>query len=654
MSVGGTLGCALVAAAVGGADVERYDIEVALRGSDLGVATVLHAHGKPPPKWELDLVPEMKVASAECGGKPVPSSAAKGTLTLELGEVALDAQGNFAVSIRCEGSPSEHFSEARGGFVRSVVGPEQAYIRSQVAWYPRVRDDPALHHLVIDAPAGMQVRSAGDFEAPLHKGERELWTFETRGLVDRAGLAAGRWSLRSSAGFDALVAPGHEPAADGLLALTRKVLEFHAKDLGALSRSRFALVEMPREFGAGSGYSECGYFLLGPQAFDDGADATWVKGFLAHEAAHQWWGQDGLFSDFANEALAQYSMLRYVESTGGAAAGLDVRRAAVQKVAAAVAAGKQIALADIHGWGGSLDPETYSTHAYEKSMMILVMVRQVIGEEAMAKLLQRFLKQARERRVGWSELREALVASGKGARNVVEQWEQAEVPTLRLEHEAKKSGSGWTITGKVAQSGTKKPFQMSVTVAALCAGKRTEVVVKLSDAEEAFTLKTAAEPEQVLLDPDWLLLVARDSPGGADAKALFESAMKTANNPRESDARVLEKAIADLRGALRSGALSGGEEGAAHTGIGRCLFRAGKLDEAAKELEEALKSGAGGPFHRGWAHLRLGCIADLAGKRKEALEHYALVVDSKGSSASTIEKAKLFQERPYKGFQVDG
>jgi hypothetical protein len=36
------------------------------------------------------------------------------------------------------------------------------------------------------------------------------------------------------------------------------------------------------------------------------------------------------------------------------------------------------------------------------------------------------------------------------------------------------------------------------------------------------------------------------------------------------------------------------------------------------------------------------------------LEHYQAVIDSKGSSATAIEKAKAFQAKAYRGFAVDG
>jgi tetratricopeptide (TPR) repeat protein len=634
-------------------DVVRYEIEVTLRGKDLSVASILTVTGTPPARWTLDLVPEMQVLSAESNGRPVAYSKSERGVTLDLAGVSADHDESFGVTIRCEGSPAEHFSEDRGGFVRSAVKPERAYVRSQVPWYPRASGDPAIHHVTIDAPSGWQVRSAGDIQSAPSQGDRARWVFETKSPVDRAGFAAGPWKLVSKGRYDALVEPGHEKTAEGLLGLTEEVLAFQEKELGALPRSRFALVELPSEFGPGSGYSECGYFLLGPNAFEDGAEPKWVQGFLAHEAAHQWWGHDGLFSDFANEALAEYAKLRFLEAQGDVAA-KELRRSAVEKVAAAAAAGRTIALGEIQGWGERIDADTYRVHAYEKAMMLIVMVERAIGHAAMSKLLSRFLGDARSRRVGWKDLRAVLIGSCKEARAIVECWEQPGIPVLQVEMETKQQGNAWITAGKLTQSGTAQPYAMRVVVAAMSGEKRSDTEAKLVSASTPFSIRSQGEPTAIVVDPDWVLLAGRASKGSEEAKRLLETAMKTANDVRASETKILEKAIEDLRVACNAEVLSEGERAAARTGLGRCLFRLGKLDEARKELEEALRVGAGGPFHRGWAHLRLGCIADLAKQRKQALEHYQAVIDSKGSSGTAIEKAKAFQAKAYRGFSVDG
>lgn len=558
-------------------DVISYEVAVELRGNDLAVATTIAATGKAPAQWRLELAPEMKVLAAEAGGKPVPFTAQGGEFVLDLAKTAAVTARELAVAIRCEGAPSERFSKERGGYVRSAVSSDLVYVRSQVPWYPRAANDPAKHTITVDATAGWQVRSAGDFAPPQPKDGRAVWTFATKNPIDRAGLAAGPWQIVRDGASDALVTAPHADAASAMIAKARETMAFHGGDLGPPARERFTLVEMPESFGTGSGYSECGYILLGPGAFEAGPGVAWVARFLAHETAHQWWGQDGLFADFANEMLAEYSAFRCVRAAG-AEAGNRMRSAVREQLGKAVASGKGVALGSIEGWGGGMDAGTYEVHAYQKGMLLLAAVEDAVGDERMRAGLRQFLAAARKTRVGWKDLRQALCALGPKAKAAVETWEQPGIP-----------------------GGVEAP--------------------------------TAA---------------------AAEAKQALEAGMKVANSPREADPRVLAEALAKLRLARNAKELSDGEQAAAQTGIGRCLFRLGKHDEARKELEAALALGAGGPFHRGWVHLRLGNLDDLGGKRKDALAHYQAVLDNKGASKTTVEMAKKFLEQAYRGFAKDG
>ena len=408
-------------------DVTAYQLAVELRGSNLAVATTITATGKVPAPWRLELAPEMKVLAAERAGKPVPFSVRGSELALDLAQAGGAATTQTVVTVRCEGAPSERFSKDRGGYVRSAVGPDLVYVRSQVPWYPRVAGDPAQHTLTVDAPAGWQVRSAGDFTPPQAKNARAVWTFTTPGPIDRAGLAAGPWQIVSESNADALVTARHAATAGAMLGKARETLEFHRRDLGAPARQRFTLVEMPESFGSGSGYSECGYILLGPGAFEAGSGAAWVGRFLAHETAHQWWGQDGLFADFANEMLAEYAAFRCVRAAE-AEAGDRMRSAAREQLGKTVARGRTIALDAIQGWGGRMDPETYEVHAYQKGMLLLAAVEDAVGDARMQTGLRQFLGAARKTRVGWQDLRQALVALGPKARAAVEAWERPGIP----------------------------------------------------------------------------------------------------------------------------------------------------------------------------------------------------------------------------------
>ena len=182
----------------------HYDLAVAVRENDLAVTTTIRLAARTPSKLELDLVPEMKVLSAEAAGKALPFTAAGGRLELDMSGVPA-ADGELEITVKAEGSPREQFARR----VPSAVGPDMAYVRSQVAWYPRLDDELATYRTVVDAPADWTVVTAGACAAPAADGKRSTWTFESSAPEPRVGLAARPWRSRklASGGDTLLEAP---------------------------------------------------------------------------------------------------------------------------------------------------------------------------------------------------------------------------------------------------------------------------------------------------------------------------------------------------------------------------------------------------------------------------------------------------------------
>ncbi len=623
-------------------DVEGYELTVVVHDERLEVEAVLALAAGAGRTLELDLSPTMRVESMDAGSP-------EATFAREGSKLTVDRKGcadATTLRFRLTGSPRNQFSKQRGGFLRTVVGPEATYVRSQYAWYPRLSGDAATYRTVVKARKDWRVRTAGETAEPTEENGLRVWTFVTERPVRDVGLVAGPYVRRKGPGngdllIDALVLPGDEEGADRLLGVAQSVFDHYTARFGAVELKRFTIVEMPRAFGVGSGYGEDGYVLIGRGAF---GDASWGADLVAHEIAHTWWGREVSFRRFASETLATYATLGWIESARGADAGRKERRRAIETVLRAADAGKEIALAEIEAWGRGMDPETYRAHAYEKGMMLLSMVEDALGRKKLDARLSGFFADHRGVVVEWSDLRRVL-AKGP-ARSVVEQWEVPGIPTLEVTFEVSKSGRRQKVKGAVTQAGTAKPFRLVVPVVVRSGEAEAEDVVKLSRQKAAFTVSVDAPPDAVLLDPDWRLLVRAPRGQVLDAGAVIDEAFQVVNAPNEKDRTKNENAVRLLRELLAAGA--GKHEGLCHTGIGRCLFRLGRNEGAKKELEEALRLGGGGPFHRRWIHLRLGCIADLAGKRNEASAHYQEVVAS-GKGDYTTKLAKRYLETPYDG-----
>lgn len=597
--------------------------------------TTLRFAKAPKGPVSLDLAAPMTVTSVRADEADVPFRREGDSLRVDLSEV----DGDVDLVVVAAGSPHNRFSRQRGGFLRTEVRDDIAWIRSQYPWYPQ-SGGAAAYRIVVDAPADREVRTAGDLEGVETKDGRKIWTFATAAPIPRAGLVAGPWKRVDADGrkghrLDALVFPGDEEGGRKLLVAAGRALDHFAGRFGPIQAARFTLVEMPPEFGTGSGYGEDGYVLVGRGAF---GGAEWAEDLVAHELSHSWWGHRVGFRDFATEALASWSTLGYVEATRGADAARELRRRAVERTVALADAGREVPLGDIRGFGGDMNPQAYAVLAYEKAMMLLSMAADAVGREDLDRRLERFLGKHAGEVVGWTEVADAVAGAGAAARAVVEQWSAPGVPTLSIESETVKAGSRSRVRGTLTQSGTESPYRMAVEVVATAGGEKTREVVDLRRRDAGFALTLDGEPESLTVDPDWRLLVRAPRGGPVDPKKILDEAFAVVSNPNERDRAKLEGAIAKLRGLLAAGA--GDLAAVCHTGIGRCLYRLERYGEAKEELEEALRLGAGGPFHRGWALLRLGEIADREGDHGQARELWQRVLDTPGTSEATRQRAR--------------
>lgn len=634
-------------------DVRHYDLDVGLADTTLTANVTIHATAaKAPKRWTLDLAPQMKVVSARCGERDLSVAAKDWSVEVDLSGAPIADGAEFALTLRVEGAPLEE--NKRLGFVRSAVRADAAYIRSQYPWYPRAQGDLATYRTKVDAPETWLVCTAGTAAEPVRAAGRVAWNFERSAAVDRIGLAAAPYvrveaSGEGAAAVTAYVWPGRERAAEGLVQVARAALASYTSRFGPAQDSRWTLVEVPKEFGAGSGYGEAGYVLLGSSAFaTEGAE--WTREFVAHEIAHGWWGNTVRFADFGNEALANWSAMTFLAETAGPSAAADMRKLAVKRVADLGKSGKEIALRELKGFGEGAAPGVYAALAYEKSLMLLVMVEQRLGSDGLQKKLAAFSAADRTEAADWNGLRRALSAGSPEVAALLDAWDAPGVPTLRLDFQSKKAGAKWTVTGKVTQEGISKPRPMWVPVVATCGEKSFATTVALKGASATFTLATPAEPDAVLLDPDCVVLALK--PGAAKATLAWEEIFAIVNNPRDDDAARCADALASLRALLDAGTAT--SEGQAWVGIGRLLFRTGEHDEAKSAFEKALKMGGFGPFNRSWAMLRLGCIADLSKKRDDAVAHYKAVVELRGADEFVVKLAKRWLDRAYRGYRDDG
>lgn len=171
-----------------------------------------------------------------------------------------------------------------------------------------------------------------------------------------------------------------------------------------------------------------------PVAFDD-----FPQFFLAHELAHQFWGQavagENYHEQWISEGFAQYFALQYAQKVRSADTVAGILR---QMYRSSIDVSEQgpiwlgYRLGHLKG-----ESRVFRATVYNKSALVLHMLRRLVGDATFARGLQRFYGQSRFRRVGTDDLRAAMETEwGQPLDRFFERWIYgAEIPVVRYSWE---------------------------------------------------------------------------------------------------------------------------------------------------------------------------------------------------------------------------
>lgn len=223
-----------------------------------------------------------------------------------------------------------------------------------------------------------------------------------------------------------------------------------------------------------------------PVYFDD-----YPQFFLAHELAHQFWGQavgwKSYHEQWISEGFAQHFALLYAEHRGGP----SVMRSVLSRM-------RESALTRVGQgpiWLGyrlghvKSDGRVFRAIVYNKSALVLHMLRRLLGDEAYFRGLRAFYRESRFMKVGTEEVRAAFeAAAGRPLEAFFERWiYEFGIPTINYTG----SQDDGALRLRFAQRGPEV-YELPVTVTLRYADGTTEdVIVPLLEAvvERALPLK---------------------------------------------------------------------------------------------------------------------------------------------------------------------
>jgi len=229
---------------------------------------------------------------------------------------------------------------------------------------------------------------------------------------------------------------------------------------------------------------------------------VFVEFVVAHELAHQWWGDMITCRDFhhiwLNEGFATFGEALWAESQGGPAA-----------------YHADLALNKYYGPGSVWVPDDQdvsrifsSDLSYDKASWVLHMLRRVLGDAAFFASLAQY-RATHEHDAAVTEDFQAAceTASGRDLDAFFQQWVYGErYPVYRAEWSSAPAAGGYDVTLTLQQRQGWQLFTLPVDVRIETTAGPSDFSVADSLAEQVFVLHVDAEPLSLELDPDgWIL-----------------------------------------------------------------------------------------------------------------------------------------------------
>jgi aminopeptidase N len=308
---------------------------------------------------------------------------------------------------------------------------------------------------------------------------------------------------------------------------------------------------------------------------------SFLERVVAHELAHQWWGDLVTCRDFhhiwLNEGFATYSEALWAESQEGPQGYHD-----------------EMAVSQYFGPGTVWVPDEQDEQrvfdgdlTYDKGSWVLHMLRHVMGDAAFFDALLDYRALYADSTAVTEDLRDVCEArSGRDLDRFFQQWVYGEGhPQYRWGWSSEPSaGGGHDVTVVIGQEQSEPPFWMPVDVVIHTAGGASTFVAWDSLSFQPFTFHVDEAPVDVEIDPDeWILRTAAPYATGVEALLAGRAIALAAPvpNPARRGAafsfsvpRALEARLAvfDVRGARvweRAGRVAAGEHAWAWDGLDR-------------------------------------------------------------------------------------
>jgi aminopeptidase N len=514
-------------------DARHLKLEIRLdaaRGAVVGRATETLRSTGVTSSVELE-ADEMDVTSVrDATGRALPFEVSPPLLRITLPR-PLPAGQETTVAIDYTATPRRglHFlgpSRERPHLARQVW--TQSWPREARYWFPCPPDptDKVTSEIDLDAPASYEAVANGILAGSRSAAGRRVWRWTMDEPIPTylIGFVAGEYEVvRSQAATPPvslayLVYRGRGADARKTFGKTPEILRFFSSLLDFPypfpTYSQAVVADFPYE-----GMENPTATMLSDAALLDDRTRldTSSDAVIAHEAAHQWWGDivtpRGGRDLWLSEGLSTYFDRLWQEHDAGAEAA-SYRRLLDRDAVLAADGGGRGARAVV--FEDPQDPAAaLGVGVYQRSALVLDLLRRSLGEDAFWSGLRSYLRRFAFETADTADFRRALEsASGRDLGPFFDHWLlTAGVPTIRVSDR----WSDGQVTLTFRQSGStdvQLPYRLPIDVRIVTTGRAWTDHVEIDQTQADVSLPCDAPPLAVVADPDARLPVRLEQARG--------------------------------------------------------------------------------------------------------------------------------------------
>jgi len=413
---------------------------------------------------------------------------------------------------------------------KEVVVPPRyhTFLFSQLAyWYPAPSDvDYFKARLKIIIPPGYTCVATGELKeyGKLEKVERveeiekignSVYVFETMYPVKYLAFIIGKFSKAlddsESLPLDIFISSHRGFLKKEVLERAKDILEFYKARFGPFPYEKLSIVQ--RYWTHAGGHSPPSFIILnefpmlasGKKYREEESPVNlsrWKEYYIAHELAHQWWGQGVTWTSYhdqwLSEGLAQFSTILYIREKRGEGIFSQILRkfskwTKKKSVWGPITLGSRLSHSDF---------DAFQSIIYNKTSLVLNMLMEILGEELFFQGLREFFhdhKYSAARTRDFIKTMERI--SGKDLKTFFGGWFDSHLlPEVKASHTLQRNKDGYLLKFTIIQR--KGHFVFPLWLEWKEKGQRIVKKVIIQEKTEDFGFQLEEEPDRIKINPD--------------------------------------------------------------------------------------------------------------------------------------------------------